>query len=102
MKMALKIVFALAAAAALCCAQGDATSSSGVPAKDAPVPVPPTPVLAGEPAAAGRVAGAKRDAGHKAYVIGPLDVLTIKVWNNANLSGLVSVDSDGMISIPLI
>ena len=36
------------------------------------------------------------------YLIGPSDVLTIKVFNEADLSGLFSVDSDGTISFPLI
>ena len=36
------------------------------------------------------------------YVIGPLDVLIVKVWNNPNLSGPVDVRSDGMLSMPLI
>jgi polysaccharide export outer membrane protein len=47
---------------------------------------------------------AKADANStkKAYVIGPLDVLIIKVWNQANLSGPFDVGPDGMISLPLI
>jgi polysaccharide export outer membrane protein len=36
------------------------------------------------------------------YVIGPLDVLSVRVWGNQNLSGLVDVRTDGMISMPLI
>lgn len=36
------------------------------------------------------------------YVIGPLDVLMIKVWNNANLTQAYDVRSDGMLSMPLI
>ena len=36
------------------------------------------------------------------YLIGPSDVLTIKVFNEADLSGLFSVDSDGTISFPLL
>ena len=38
----------------------------------------------------------------KPYVIGSLDVLDIRVWNSANLSGMVDVGPDGMISLPLI
>jgi polysaccharide biosynthesis/export protein len=140
--MALKIVFALVSAAALCCAQTGVPSSSGIPAKEAPVPPIPgpasspetnqnppgqsaagpasQPALASQPApsvqaapagdqppsgkaaAAGRFAGAKPDTGHKAYVIGPLDVLMIKVWNNQNLSETVDVGPDGMLTMPLI
>lgn len=143
--MSLKIVFALVSAVAFCCAQTDATSSSGIPAKEAAtIPAPagppetsqnpsgpgvagqnapaPQPAPASEPvapapqaapagdqpqapgkaAAAGRQAGAKPQTGHKAYVFGPLDVISIKVWENANLSGLVPVDSDGILSLPLV
>jgi polysaccharide biosynthesis/export protein len=38
----------------------------------------------------------------KRYVIGPLDVLYIKVWNQAQLSGTVDVRPDGILSMPLI
>jgi polysaccharide export outer membrane protein len=38
----------------------------------------------------------------KAYVIGPLDVLIVRVWNNPNLSGAVDVRPDGMLSMQLI
>lgn len=36
------------------------------------------------------------------YVIGPSDVLNIKVFNEADLSGPFSVDSDGTITFPLL
>ena len=36
------------------------------------------------------------------YIIGEEDVLQISVWENANLSGLVTVRPDGMISLPLV
>jgi polysaccharide biosynthesis/export protein len=121
--MSLKIVLALVCCAALCCAQADAPSA---PATVQPGPAPASapessqnpagqsaagpasktpgdqPPPSGKAEAPGRVAGAKPATGRKAYVIGALDVLTIKVWNNPNLSGLFSVDSDGMISMPLI
>jgi len=35
-------------------------------------------------------------------VIGPLDVISVKVWNNPNLSSPLDVGPDGMISLPLI
>jgi len=38
----------------------------------------------------------------KTYVIGPLDVLEGKVWNNANLSNIADVRTDGLISMPLV
>jgi len=36
------------------------------------------------------------------YIIGPEDVLMIKVWDQPNLSGAVTVGPDGMISLQLI
>jgi polysaccharide export outer membrane protein len=44
----------------------------------------------------------KAASGTAPYVIGPLDVLIIKVWGQANLSGPVDVTPDGTISMPLI
>jgi polysaccharide export outer membrane protein len=38
----------------------------------------------------------------KRYVIGPLDILSVKVWNQPQLSGFVDVLPDGMISMSLI
>ena len=38
----------------------------------------------------------------KSYVIGPEDVLLIKVWHEPELTGPVSVSPDGTISMPLI
>lgn len=44
---------------------------------------------------------ASADAGNL-YVIGALDVLYVRVWGNQNLTGLVDVRPDGMLSMPLI
>jgi polysaccharide export outer membrane protein len=40
--------------------------------------------------------------GAKPYVIGPLDVLDVNVWNDAHLSHIYDVSPDGTISMPLI
>lgn len=117
--MSLKIVFALVCAAAFCCAQTETASSPGTPpaAKEAPAnpPQAPAPPVAaandqlpptGKPAAEGKsptAQAAASPAGGKApYVLGPLDVISVKVWNNPNLSSPLDVGSDGMISLPLI
>jgi len=39
---------------------------------------------------------------HPDYVVGAEDVLDISVWKNADLSRVVTVRPDGMISLPLI
>ena len=36
------------------------------------------------------------------YLIGPQDALGIRVWNEANLTGLYVVSPDGKITVPLI
>ena len=38
----------------------------------------------------------------KPYIIGPLDVLEVSVWNDQKLSGMRDVATDGTISMPLI
>jgi polysaccharide export outer membrane protein len=121
--VSLKIVFALFCTAALCCAQTDATSSPGTPpaAKETPANPPQTsanpaaqsaassspqaaatPKVAEDAKAPAEKAEANAASAKKPYVIGPMDVLVVKVWNQANLSGPVDVGPDGMISMPLI
>ncbi|HZT33595.1 MAG TPA: polysaccharide biosynthesis/export family protein [Bryobacteraceae bacterium] len=39
---------------------------------------------------------------NKAYIIGAEDVLMVRVWREAELSGQISVRPDGKISLPLI
>jgi polysaccharide export outer membrane protein len=63
--------------------------SSAAPAPSQPKSAPPGKAPAADKAAA-------------PYVIGPLDVLVVRVWGNANLSGPVDVAPDGMVSMPLI
>ena len=56
------------------------------------------------PPDSGKPAGpaAAADSSSSPYVIGPLDVLDIRVWNNPNLSNFYEVRPDGFISMPLI
>ena len=49
------------------------------------------------PGASPRVAAQTND-----YVVGPQDVLTITVWDQADLSGKFGVEADGTFSFPLI
>jgi polysaccharide export outer membrane protein len=114
MKALLKLVLTLISGAALCGAQNQSNSSPGVP--PAVKQGPPTaaqapgaastadqPPPARKPSADGKAAGpVKSGARASAYVIGPLDLLMVKVWNNPNLSGMVAVAPDGMVSLPLI
>jgi polysaccharide export outer membrane protein len=132
MKMSLKFILAFVYAAALCCAQSASSSGIPAKETSASLPPiqsqantnPPAQALPGQNDAAAptgspaagppqparnNTAQAKApagkpesNAGHKPYVIGPLDVLTIKVWNQPNLSGALSVGPDGMLSMQLI
>jgi polysaccharide export outer membrane protein len=58
--------------------------AKGKKSKDEPEPLPPV------------------SAEEKPYVIGSLDVLEIKVWNDPKLSGIVDVRPDGIVNMPLI
>jgi polysaccharide export outer membrane protein len=52
--------------------------------------------------AAGFVANGSDEQEAEAYIIGPLDELTIFVWRNAELGARVQVRPDGRITTPLI
>src|SRR5579862_5158666 len=58
------------------------------------------PAPATDPAKPGVPANAQ--AATKPYIIGPLDVLDVSVWNDAKLSHIYDVSPDGTISMPLI
>ncbi len=47
-------------------------------------------------------AGGKTKADAQPYVIGALDVLSVKVWGQQNLTSMYAVAADGTISMPLI
>jgi polysaccharide export outer membrane protein len=53
-------------------------------------------------AAALVLVGTTATAQSATYAVGPQDVLTISVWNAPNLSGKVTVEADGTLSLPLI
>ena len=75
-------------------AQPAATQTASQPIATPAVELPP---------ANKRAAGdAKTEENEKPYIIGSLDVLYIRVWNNQNLTGPVDVRPDGMISLPLV
>jgi polysaccharide biosynthesis/export protein len=91
-------------------ASAPATSSATVTTPGAPPLAPPDLPPARKPgsdvkAAAGSKpaeAGAKTKAEAQPYVIGALDVLSVKVWGQQNLTSMYAVAADGTISMPLI
>jgi polysaccharide export outer membrane protein len=91
-------------------ASKDATPSETAPqATQGTEQLPPSKISKGQGATqdakadSGKTSGSSAPATANApYVIGPLDVLIVKVWNNTNLSGPYDVRSDGMLSMPLI
>lgn len=60
------------------------------------------PNTLGAPAAANGKPVSTAGTADKTYQIGPEDVLTVKVWNDARLDGQVLVRPDGRISLNLI
>jgi polysaccharide export outer membrane protein len=115
------VISALVWGGPVCAAQSEARTPSGtqaapVPASDiqpSPKEIPAPPPVASSVAPADKAdvtkpstepksaAGRPADS-QKRYVIGALDVLYIKVWNQPQLSGPVDVRPDGILSMPLI
>jgi polysaccharide biosynthesis/export protein len=62
----------------------------------------PRPENTSEAAGAAVAAPAPRFVEADAFRIGPEDVLDVQVWKNAELSRIVPVRPDGMISLPLV
>jgi polysaccharide export outer membrane protein len=71
-----------------------------VPSAPATVNTPGTPGENKAGAPAGPAAGAPVDA--NSYKVGPADVLNVRVWNETQFSGPVSVQQDGKITLPLV
>lgn len=68
-----------------------------------PVPGAADPAKMGAPAAEGaKGAGAASLVDSKTFIIGPEDVLGIRVWREPELSGQFVVRPDGKISLPLV
>ncbi|MGD1072581.1 MAG: polysaccharide biosynthesis/export family protein [Bryobacteraceae bacterium] len=63
-----------------------------------PAPAPDSPKAPAET----KSAAAPTRVSPKPYVIGPLDVVDVNVWNDAKLSHIYDVSPDGTISMPLI
>ncbi|HWD98355.1 MAG TPA: polysaccharide biosynthesis/export family protein, partial [Bryobacteraceae bacterium] len=82
-----------------------APSKSSEPAPSEPVPNPNSSSRPKQPAGKAPSSG-KNSAGPApptaAYVVGTLDVLEIRVWNDPKMSGIYTVRPDGIISLPLI
>jgi polysaccharide export outer membrane protein len=91
MKIASKFVFALLFG--VVSGNGQVTADANTEAGAAP----PGASATKAPANSSRAA-----SGGKLYLIGPLDVLYVRVWDNLNLTGPVDVRPDGMISMQLI
>jgi polysaccharide export outer membrane protein len=71
-------------------------------AGDSPNTTAPPPAGPPKTTSADRSTAMGAKPGAKPYVIGPLDVLDVSVWNDAKLSHIYDVSPDGTISMPLI
>ena len=82
------------------------TPAAGTPGpqvlESSPPTSKPTPELKTPESVKNTAVSAPGDPKAAPYVIGPLDVLVVKVWNNQPLSGVYDVHQDGMISMPLV
>ena len=95
--------------AVLLCATACCVAQSGEPIQKAsPAPAAAKPAEGAPPDSSGIKPGCEAEkppseaVTANAYVIGPLDVLDIRVWNSPNLSGIFSIGSDGLLSMPLL
>jgi polysaccharide export outer membrane protein len=79
--------------------QSDPKAQNLLKAESTKVDTPKADAPKGVPAGGARTG---TSAASKSYIIGPNDVLNIKVWNQAQISGMVDVHLDGMISLPLV
>jgi polysaccharide export outer membrane protein len=79
-------------------------SAPAAPPAPAPAIVPPAAENALPPARKTPTEPNAEESGKvvSKYVIGPLDQLYVRVWNQGNLSGLVGVGPDGVMSMALI
>lgn len=84
-------------------AQAPAQEPAAAPPQESPAkPAGTASPVELPPARKASAADTKPVENEKPYVIGSLDVLYIRVWNNQNLTGPVDVRPDGMLSMPLI
>lgn len=86
------LAFTAVCALTSACAFGGKTAASA----DTPAAAPPR-IEGSAPAAI-----VPRTMAPEAFRIGPEDVLDVQVWKNADLSRVIPVRPDGMISLPLV
>ena len=71
-------------------------NTPAAPIKTTPLPASPATGRSGTAGAGGK------SEQKRPYVIGPLDILDIRVWNDPKMSGIFDVRPDGIMSMPLI
>lgn len=71
-------------------------------ASPAPTNVPAAKAGTDAPAAADPKPSRPQTGARSSYIIGPLDVIDVRVWNQPQLSSAMAVGPDGIISMPLI
>lgn len=96
MKLRFHFLASLAMAAGVCAAQQNSAPPAGPAQPAVEAPAPKAPSVAGE------AVPVETPAGTKSYVIGPLDVLDIHIWNDPKLTGIYNVRPDGILSMPLM
>lgn len=71
-------------------------------AQEAPRQAPAHPAEAAKEAASDAAAAAPAPVDPQTFVIGPEDVLMVRVWREPEHSGIVTVRPDGKITLPLL
>ena len=95
--LVLPVLFATAMAQGQAPAQGQPTAA---PNPNAPTPISPEAPKATTGPLDPNLVGLGVDL--RTYIIGPMDVLAIRVFRENDFTGQVQVRSDGMITLPLI
>lgn len=98
--MKLLLVLCVVTCAATICSGQSNGPVSGAPAASATAPAGKS--AGGKAASREKSKAGQPEPGGKPYVIGPLDILDVRVWGNPNVSGIFSVGPDGVVPMPLI
>ncbi len=102
MRIVLPVVVVLGLAAGAATSGQENPAPQQAPATQEAVPQAPAAKTPEEKAADARSAAAGAPVDPNAYVIGPEDILSVKVWREPENSGIFSVRPDGKIALPLI
>jgi polysaccharide export outer membrane protein len=82
--------------------QPEATSPEKSSAPSEPIPNPNAPVGTKLPPRVTKTPSTGPADPRHPYVIGTLDVIEVRIWNDPKLSGIYNIRPDGILSLPLV